>query len=74
MSANSRHLTLAAEALKSARTRLRNAANRTCMSDATRESAASLAVILELYERDVRLMAYKADAHLAAKVASRRSK
>lgn len=46
MSENSRHLRLAAEAFKSAVTRLRNAANRTSMRITTEEAAAVVAVLL----------------------------
>lgn len=71
MSANSRHLTLAAEAFTSAVTRLRNAANRTCMSDATVARVKSMAVVAELYAAETYSLAAEAGAHLAAKVALR---
>ena len=72
MSENSRHLRLAAEAFKSAVTRLRNAANRTSMNEATRGRVKSLAVVAELYAAEARSMAVEADAHLEAMVRSRR--
>lgn len=71
MSANSRHLTLAAESLTGCATRLRNAANRTCMPETERLEALWLARHVESLARGVYAMAPKADAHLADQVRRR---
>lgn len=71
--ANSRHLWLARRALRAAVTHLRNAANRCCMSDATRDAVTAEAVALE----EVNVVAVgrfetETNEHLSNQLASRR--
>lgn len=64
--ANSRELRLARRALKAARTHLRNAANRVCMSDATRRMVEAEASGLSADVRACSDWEAEANAHLAA--------
>jgi hypothetical protein len=64
--ANSRELRLARRALKTARTHLRNAANRVCMSEQTRNETNADALLLEDFIRATTRHEAEANAHLSA--------
>jgi len=71
--ANSRELRLARRALRTAQTHLRNAVGLVSMPEATALKAGLLALGLETWVTAVSQYEREANAHLSAKVASRRS-